>query len=133
MSLWSKIFLGTDLDEEQAKQNELDSQLAALNQDALNRGVWDQKTYDQAQANLEAGRVDVSQQVGEAAMEGAREGMNAEIALVTQGIPNAVNSTLSAGVGVIFKSIPISLWLLAGVGLFIWMGGLLWLQGRLAR
>lgn len=57
--------------------------------------------------------------------EGAAEGLKS--------IPGAVNSTLGATVGALFRSIPISIWLLGAVALFFYMGGAALLKGRLAK
>jgi hypothetical protein len=65
--------------------------------------------------------------------EGAIEGALNVVDFATETIPNAVNKTLSATVGAVWKSIPWSVWLLAGVALFFWMGGATLLKGRLAK
>jgi len=125
MGLFSKIFLGVDLDEEQKRSDQADSSLEKLNKDALDRGIWSQETYEAAQQHIEAGRIDAQGEVSHAFIEGAKEGM--------ANMTGAVNSTLSWGVGSIFKAIPLSIWLIAAAVLFVWMGGLVWLRGRMAQ
>ena len=65
--------------------------------------------------------------------EGAAQGARNVATFATDTLPGAIHSTLSGTVGALFKSIPISVWLLAGVALFFWMGGLALLKGRLKR
>ncbi len=120
MWLLDKIY---GVDDAQAKSNELDAKHAELNQRKLDKGEWTQAQYDQAQANLDAGRLDVSGGMETAFLDGAKEGAQAEIKLITETIPGAVNSTLSGAVGSIWRAIPLSIWIIAGVALFIYLGG----------
>jgi len=47
--------------------------------------------------------------------------------------PKNVNSFFGGLIGNIFSAVPASVWLLAAVGLFFWMGGAQMLKGSLAR
>lgn len=67
------------------------------------------------------------------AKEGAIEGAGNVVNFATSTLPNAINTTLGATVGVLFRSIPFTVWLLAGVALFVYMGGFAMLRGRLSK
>lgn len=128
MSSWlglDKILLGVDLDEEQRRSDAADAELARLNAEALERGRISQESYEQREANREAGAINVVDSVNDEFKAGLAEGLSN----VTSGVKN----TLSGTIGTIFGTIPWSVWLLAAVALFIWMGGLEMLRGRLAR
>ena len=66
MGLWSKIlFGGIDLDEEQAKQSELDAALRQQNQIALEQGRISQDVFDQTEAHIAGSEIDVKQEVSD--------------------------------------------------------------------
>jgi hypothetical protein len=117
----------------QALSDSLDSQIAAQNKAALDSGVWDEDQYNQAMADLAASGQDVTGEIDTAFVDGAADGAKAEVKLVTQTIPDAVNATLWATVKAFFRAIPLSVWGIAIVVLFFWMGGATFLKGRLAR
>jgi hypothetical protein len=122
MSLFQKIFYGQDLDEIQAKDNEVDAALKALNDRKLAEGSWTADQYNQAEANRErsynpdiAG--DVNKTFGDALDDNLTD------------FRGAVGSTISFP----FKLIPWQVWALAAVALFFYMGGAAMLKGRLIR
>jgi hypothetical protein len=140
MSLWSKtlsLFTGVDLDAEQARSDKLDQATRDLNQEYLERGLWTQDQYDEAMANLDTGNqstgaADVVGAVTEEAQAGLQEGLDNVL-----NAPGKVVGAAGQGAGQllwgIVKSIPWWAWFGAGVALFIWMGGLALLRGRLAK
>jgi hypothetical protein len=133
MSLKSTLLswvTGVDLDKEQARGEAEDAKRAQQNLDLLNRGVWDQEQYDLAQANLsKAATGNVADQVGAAFGDGLEEGWQN----LTNGVPNAVNRTLGDIIGAIFKSVPLSLWVIAAIALFVYLGGIDYLRRKLAK
>jgi hypothetical protein len=121
-----KFLYGVDLDEEQARQNDLDKQLAALNKKELESGSWDVEQFNTAEANRQAGAItNVQDDVHAAFSEGLQEGYE----LTTGGIKR----TLAAPFTFTFAAIPWQLWLAAAVALFIYMGGGVYLRGIIKR
>lgn len=59
------------------------------------------------------------------ALEGAGEGLQTAAA--------GVNRTLAGSANLIFSAIPWQVWIIGGVLLFIWMGGMELLKGKLTR
>lgn len=128
MSFFSRWLYGVDLDEEQARNDQLNRELAAENQRARDKyeNLYGTAFADDYYAQAEAHRagsniVDVDGEVADAFGEGFNDGI-ANI----RGVAGDV-------IGTPFKLIPWQLWALAGVALFIWAGGADWLKGRLAR
>lgn len=133
------FFTGVDLEAEQQRGNELDAQLAALNQKDYGPGgrIYQrieaeqgtdaaERTYESVQANLEGSQTgDVEQQVVAAFGEGLNEGFQS----TTGGIRNA----LSAPFEFIFKAVPWYFWIIGLGVLFFYAGGFVWLKGRLAK
>jgi hypothetical protein len=105
--------------------DETDAKLAALNQEKLESGSWSKDQYDQAQAHLEASKLDATQLVTDAFYEGAGEGYD--------NMTGAAKEVLKSPFRLAWDIIPWQLWLLAAVALFFWMGGAALLKGRLAR
>jgi hypothetical protein len=106
MSWFQKIIYGVDLDEEQARQNELDAQLKAMNDDALARGIYDQSTWDAAEAHrTQTYLPDVAGDVSKAFDTGWNEG--------AANIRNTIGSTVNRIVSTPFKVIPWQVWLIA--------------------
>jgi hypothetical protein len=68
----------------------------------------------------------------EGAQEGAAEGWNNVLDAPGRAVGAITDSTGQALAGVL-KNIPFWLWLVAAGALFVWMGGLSLLKGRLAR
>lgn len=124
---------GVDLAAEQARGNAADAQLSALNTQALNSGHYDQATYDLAVQDAAAGATgDVTAQVGEAFMEGASQGLQNVIQAPGK-LVGAAGSLSGSVLWGIIKAIPWWVWVAAAGALFIWLGGLSMLRGRLAR
>lgn len=68
----------------------------------------------------------------EGAKEGAAEGWQNVLNAPGQAV-GAVGGSLSTVLGGVLKNIPWWLWLVAAGALFVWMGGLSLLRGRLAK
>jgi hypothetical protein len=121
--------------QEQARGNQLDAQLATLNQSEYGAGgriyneIQDQQgtaaadqAYQTVQADEQSGRTgNVLDQLQQAGAEGANQGL--------QDFWGSIAGALK-GLLTIF---PWWLWLGAGVGLFIYMGGLRLLKGKLGK
>jgi hypothetical protein len=128
---------GVDLQAEQARSDALDARIAAANQDLVNRRVWSSAQFDAAQADVAAGNAssgvdNVVNSVDSEFRAGAAEGLHNVLAAPGQvvGAAGSLSGELLWG---IIKKIPWWAWL-AGLGaLFVWMGGLSLLRGRLAR
>ena len=132
MSLLSYI-LGSD--EQQQRGDSLDAQLKALNDRDYGKGgrIYNEIQEEQGpaaaiiaaqdvQKHLESSKTgNVSAQIDQAFDEGLADS--------TSSVRNAIGTA----VGSIFRIIPLSVWILAAVALFVYMGGWVWLKGRLAR
>ena len=122
MAWYQKLLYGVDLDEEQARENQLDQALAEQNKKDLAKGVYDQTAYDAAEAHRQASYIDdVAGQVNTAFVEGLGDG----VSNVRSAVGDAVTFPL--------RLISWKIWLLAGVAVFFYMGGGLWLRGVLNR
>ena len=140
MSLWSKtlsLFTGVDLDAEQARSDAADAQTAALNQKLLEQGLWTQTQYDQAQADIAAGNAstgagDVVGSVTAEGQAGFEEAAN-NLLKVPGDAVGLVGGGLSQALWGIVKNIPWWVWIGGAAALFVWMGGLSLLRGRLAH
>lgn len=122
MSWISRILYGVDLDAEQARGTALDEQLRQDAAESLASGRYDQAAYDQAMQHFDEGAVtDVTGSVTDAFYQGLGEG--------AVNIRGTVGSAISSP----FKLIPWQLWLLAGLGLFLYMGGGSMLKGALHK
>ncbi len=123
MGLFSRVFYGVDLDEEQKRQDELDAKLRDLNAKRREQGKYDQKTFEEAEANRKKSYIeDVDQEVDDAFWEGFDDGAN--------NIRHGVGSTINTAIGTPLKLIPWQLWL-AGAVWGAWKLGLL--KGVLGR
>jgi len=122
MSWYQKVLYGVDLDEEQAKQNELDAQLKIMNDKALADGKWDNDTYQLAEQHRVDSQInDVQGEVDKAFNSGLQDGIDN----IRGGIGKTINFP--------FRLIPWQVYVIAGIALFFWMGGAALLKGRLAR
>jgi len=135
--VWSDFFSGgQSADDAQAnldRLNKLEAQRLAARQAASTI------TPEQAQlyvndANLPNSNVAADQNAAAAAglEEGAKEGLDNVLNAPGQAV-GLVGKGLSQAVGGILKNIPLWVYAVALVALFIWMGGLTLLRGRLAR
>lgn len=100
---------------EQSRGEELDRRLAAENTRDVESGHYDRTTYEQAQANLDAGRIDVDAQIGTAFDEGLQEGAD--------NIRTRVGGVINSAAGLSLRLIPWQLYVIGGVVLFLYLGG----------
>jgi hypothetical protein len=115
MGWFQKVIYGVDLDEEQARGDRADAELAALNRRELDEGTWTQDIYDVAERQrLESLTGDVQAQVGDSFEQGWNEGAD--------NIRNTVGSTINTVVGTPLKLIPWQLWLAGAVYLAFRLG-----------
>lgn len=121
MGWFQKTLYGVDLDAEQARSDDLDQKLREQNQKALARGAIDQKTYEITAAHVDAQAQNVEAEVDQAFDEGWNEGT----ANIRNGIADVVTSPL--------KLISWKLWVIGGIALFFYMGGAVFLKGRLNK
>jgi len=132
-----QLFLGTDLSAEQQRSNELDAKIQAANQkleDAgyVQPGYTQLAAQDIAAGNASTGAADVVGSVDSEFVAGAKEGLQNVLTAPGKavGLVGSGANTLLWG---ILKNIPWWVYL-AGLGaLFVWMGGLSLLKGRLAK
>jgi hypothetical protein len=132
-----KLLLGYDLNAEQQRSATLDAQIQDANrrlesQGAVPAGYSDLAAQDIAQGNQSTGTDNVVASVNAEAAAGAAEGLNnvltapgRAVGLAGQGATTLLWSLL--------KNIPWWLYLAAGAALFVWMGGLSLLRGRLSK
>lgn len=112
MSWWANIFAPG----EQARSDELDRKLRELNAAAVERGRMTPEQYQEFVRRQDAQRP-VDEQVGEAFVEGAKEGLEKQ----QQAVRGALTETVKAAVGFV----PWWLWILAGVALVVWLANAL--------
>lgn len=132
-----KLFLGTSLDEQQQLSDSLDSKITAANQQLENQGFvpsgyTQAASNDIATADVQSGAANVVGSVDSEFAAGAKEGLQ-NVLNAPGKIVGGVGSGLSSVVWGIVKNVP--WWIYAGgaVALFIWLGGLELLRGRLAK
>jgi hypothetical protein len=127
MGWFSRTFYGVDLDEEQARQDDLDRRLREMNERDYGRGgrLYERisaergeaaadETYQDVLDNLESSRIDdVEAQVRDAFYEGLQDGTR----------------NIQRGFDFSFGAIPWQLWAAGAVALFLWAGGGAWLKG----
>ena len=107
---------GVDVDETQRISDEQDEKLAQLNRDALESGQYSQAQYEMAEKHrIDGVVVDAAGQVGEAFIEGAKEGLAREQELVK----GAVNGVAKGILGFI----PWWVFVVAIIALFLYLGG----------
>lgn len=126
MGWFSKLLYGVDLDEEQKRGDQLDRDLKAINDQDYGPGgeIYNKierergtaaadQTYEDVQGHLQTSQTgDVGGQVSDAFW-------------------NELHQRTSDLVKPVGGAVPTWVWGAAGVGLFLWMGGLTWLKGRL--
>jgi hypothetical protein len=125
---WSSfvgLISGTDsLDELQTKGDALDQTIAAENLADYRSGKYDENKYNQASADLQKALTgNVSQQVDDAFIQGAKEGLQNDATFFSK-LSSAVNSLLKGAIKDALGAIPWQLWLIAAVVLFVYLGGL---------
>lgn len=132
-----KLLLGTGLDAEQQRSSHLDAQINAANQKLADAGyvsqdyVW-QASNDISTGNESTGANDVLASVDAEAAAGAKEGLN-NVLTAPGKVVGAVGGGASTLLGGILKNIPWWVYLGGLAALFVWMGGLSLLRGRLAK
>lgn len=127
MSWWNPggIFTGgIDLEAEQVRGEALDNQRYELNQETYTPEQW--AIYQShIQAPDSAYGTDVGSAVGDSFIEGAQDGLN--------NVKGGIKGTLNGVGSFVWGAIPWWVWPVAIVGLFIWLGGLTLLKGKLAK
>jgi len=124
---------GVDPDEEQTRGEQLDAQLAELNQRQYEQGRYTEAEYQTILQNQQTGATgDVNASINSEFAAGAAEGLHNVLAVPGQIVGTGFSISGEALWGVI-KRIPWWVWLAAAAALFVWMGGLKLLKGRLAR
>jgi hypothetical protein len=115
MSWIQRVLYGVDLDEEQARQDQLDAQRAAENE--KDRAQYGDAWFAETQANDERSRIDVHAEVDQAFNEGLQEGADNITAIVSKPFEIA-----GKGVGAILAGFPWWLWLLGlgALAFFLW-------------
>jgi len=116
---------GVNLDEEQAKQDAIDSQLGALNKKNLDSGVYDDATYAEAEAHRLAGKLDVNQEVADV--------FNKSINDSVSGAAGAVKGVIKTPFDFLFQALPWEIWVIAAGVAFFYLGGFTYLRGILAK
>jgi len=132
-----RLFLGTSLDEAQAQSDALDAKINEANR-KLEAGGYVQPGYadiaaqDIAAGDISTGAANVEASVNSEFIAGAEDGLHKVLAAPGQ-VVGLAGQGLSSIVGGILKNIPFWIYLVALAALFVWMGGLELLRGRLAR
>ena len=125
-----KVLLGVDLSAEQERTNQTNAQIDLLNQSLVDKGIWTQEQADLATAerivsDVRSGVADVSGSVNTSFLEGLKSG--------EQNLTSGISDSIARVIKDIWKAIPWQLWVVAAIALFLWMGGMSLLRGRLAR
>jgi hypothetical protein len=114
---WTYYFGGGKDAEAQGKQ--LDQQLQDMNAAQYARGGYTDAQYALVVQDQNSGQTgDVLSQIEESGQQGANAGLD--------NMKSGVNSAF----GSLFGLVPASVWLVAGVALFVYLGGLKWLLGK---
>ena len=115
MAWLDRILYGVDLDMEQQRQNDTDAALAALNE--KKRAQYGDQWFEDASAQLEAGRMNVRYEVNQAFDEGLQEGADNVTAVVSK--PFEIAGTAA---GSVLKAFPWWLWIggLIAAAWFLW-------------
>jgi hypothetical protein len=140
MGLWNWIVTqttGVDPSAEQARSDAADAANATIDQQLVDQGTWTQAQYDQAQAdtaagNLSTGDNNVIGAIDQAGTEGLQQGLN-NVLNAPGAVVGAVGGGASQLLWGIIKSIPWWVWLVGAGAIFVWMGGLELLKGRLKK
>lgn len=132
-----KVFLGTSLDEEQQRSNELDAKIQAANQKLetagyVSQGYSDLAAQDISAGNASTGANDVVGSVDAEFAAGAKEGLQNVLEAPGKAV-GLVGKGANTVLWGILKNIPWWVYLVALGALFVWMGGLTLLKGRLAH
>lgn len=132
-----KVFLGTSLDEEQAKSNELDRKINEANAKLegagyVGPGYAALAASDIAAGDMSTGANNVVASVNSEFIAGAEQGLHNVLSAPGKAV-HLAGSGLSELLAGILKNIPWWIYGAALVALFVWMGGLELLRGRLAR
>jgi hypothetical protein len=130
MGLFSRIFLGVDVDEEQRRSDELDRKLDAENaRDAVKYGPeWQAMVRENQERDGSGYNMDVEAEVDEAFEEGLQEGADNITAVVSKPFDIA-----GAGIGALLKAVPWWVWAAAALGLFIQLGGMTIVRSKLIK
>jgi hypothetical protein len=139
MGLWNSFWTavsGYDA-ANQAAGDAADAKNQAINQQLLEDGMLTQDQYDQSVQDYQTGNASTGTDnpqaaIGAAATEGVKEGAN-NVLTAPGKVVGGVGQGLSTLLGGILKNIPWWAWLVAAGALFVWMGGLELLRGRLAK
>ncbi len=140
MGLWNWMVTqatGVDPAAEQARSDAADAANATINQQLVDQGTWTQAQADAANADIATGNAstgdnNVMGAIDAAGQAGLAEGLN-NILTAPGNLVGAVGSGASTMLWGIVKAIPWWVWLVAAGALFVWMGGLELLRGRLGK
>lgn len=119
---WADIFApGAE-----AEGARLDAALDAQNKRLLDKGLISTADYQSRAERLnQTSATHYDEQIAESFQDGAKEGY--------QNVTGAIKDTLKAPFQFAWDSIPWIVWLVLALALFWWLGGLVWLKGRLAK
>jgi hypothetical protein len=132
-----KLFLGVDLSAEQARSDQLDSQIQAANAKleaagAVPAGYTMAAAQDIVAGDNSTGTTDVVASVDSEFAAGAKQGLDNVLAAPGK-VVGAVGGASGSLLWGILKNIPWWAWLVGLAAGFVWLGGLELLRGRLAR
>lgn len=123
MGLFQKWLLGVDLDAEQAASDTADAKIRALNQSAVDRGVWTPDQRNAADSRLES--APVTDQVAQDFQTGWNEGA-ANVAKATEKVISGVAGTaadvVSAPLLGVLRGLPWWLWIAGGLAAAAYFG-----------
>src|SRR4051812_11072860 len=112
MFQWAeKLFTGYSSADLQAESDKLDSDLAAQNEAAHERGAVSDDVYRETQDNIAAGSINAEAEISGAFDEGLKEGVD------------NVRGTIGDIVTAPLKLIDWRVWIVGAIALFFYMGG----------
>jgi hypothetical protein len=117
----AKLFTGEDPAELQAESDRLDAQLSEQNREAHERGAINDATYAETNENIARGKLNVDEEITGAFNEGLQEGVD------------NVRGTIGDIVTAPLKLIDWRLYIIAGIALFLYMGGAKYLRGLIPK
>jgi hypothetical protein len=128
-----KLFLGVSLDEEAKRSADLDAQINAANQQLEDRGYVAPGYAAAAAADLAAGNATTGagnpvEAVDADFQAGLKEGVNNVLDAPGKVVGAVSDATGQLGWGIL-KNIPLWLWVVGAIALFVYLGGLSLLAG----
>jgi hypothetical protein len=121
MSWLQKLFYGVDPSQDQADMDAADAKLRKLNADKLASGDWTQEQFDNSEGNIARSHINAQAEVSKA--------FDDEVDARAKSFRDFFASVIAFPLKNLPKVIPWQVWVVAGVAVFVYMGGWKKLKG----